>query len=138
MSEPAFAPGEATYAATLARLGLLRIGQGCTISPLAVFVPADAQGVNRPVEIGSGCQVGPFSVLHGGTAWLTKAPHRVEGRAGSGGQRVRAPPERSVPLGDREPVPGVGRACHELPVVVPNRSGADHPTFLRAGSRGRP
>lgn len=37
-----------------------------------------------------------------------------------------------------EPVPGVGRACHELHVMAPNLSGADHPTFLRAGSRGRP
>lgn len=67
VSEPALAPGETTDAATLSRLGLLRIGEACTISPLAVFMPADAQGVTRPVEIGSGCQVGPFTVLYGGT-----------------------------------------------------------------------
>jgi acetyltransferase-like isoleucine patch superfamily enzyme len=66
-SEPAFAPGETTDASTLSRLGLLRIGEGCSISPHAVFVPADAQGVTRLVEIRSGCQIGPFSMLYGGT-----------------------------------------------------------------------
>jgi acetyltransferase-like isoleucine patch superfamily enzyme len=65
--EPAFAPGETTDAAMLSRLGLLRVGEGCLLSPLAVFMPADALGVSRPVEIGNGCQVGPFSVLCGGT-----------------------------------------------------------------------
>ncbi|MCW2931342.1 MAG: hypothetical protein JWM19_2304, partial [Actinomycetia bacterium] len=65
--EPVFAPGETTDAATLARLGLLRVGEGCFLSPLAVFMPADALGVARLVEIGNGCQVGPFTVLCGGT-----------------------------------------------------------------------
>ncbi len=37
------------------------------ISPLAVFVPADVQGVTRPVEIGADCQVGPFAVIYGGS-----------------------------------------------------------------------
>jgi acetyltransferase-like isoleucine patch superfamily enzyme len=65
--EAVFAPGETTDAATLARLGLLRIGEGCSLSPLAAFMPADALGVSRPVEIGSGCRVGPFSIICGGT-----------------------------------------------------------------------
>jgi acetyltransferase-like isoleucine patch superfamily enzyme len=37
------------------------------ISPLAVFVPTDIQGVARPVEMGNGCHVGPFAVIYGGT-----------------------------------------------------------------------
>jgi acetyltransferase-like isoleucine patch superfamily enzyme len=61
------APGEAVDAARLARLGLLRAGEGCMISPLAVFIPADAQGATRPVELGDGCQVGAFAVISGGT-----------------------------------------------------------------------
>ena len=83
VSEPAFAPGEATDAAKLSRLGQLRTGEGCTISPLAVFMPADAQGVTRPVEIGPGCQVGPFSVLYGGTVLHDGATviHRSSARA---------------------------------------------------------
>jgi acetyltransferase-like isoleucine patch superfamily enzyme len=60
-------PGEAVDAARLARLGLLRAGEGCVISPLAVFIPADAEGTARPVELGDGCRVGPFAVICGGT-----------------------------------------------------------------------
>src|SRR5438477_7963910 len=63
----ALAPGEAVDAARLARLGLLRSGEGCVISPLAVFIPADAEGATRPVELGDGCQVGAFAVICGGT-----------------------------------------------------------------------
>jgi hypothetical protein len=51
----------------LARLGLLRVGEGCTISPLAVFIAADAEGAARPVELGAGCRVGAFAVICGGT-----------------------------------------------------------------------
>lgn len=62
-----FAPGETAGASTLSRLGLLRVGKACVISPLAVFILTDARGVTRPVEIGTGCQVGPFAVIYGGT-----------------------------------------------------------------------
>jgi hypothetical protein len=37
-----------------------------------------------------------------------------------------------LPFGELVPIGDVGG------LMVPNRSGADHPTFLRAGSRGRP
>jgi acetyltransferase-like isoleucine patch superfamily enzyme len=60
-------PGEAVDATRLARRGLLRTGEGCTVSPLAVFVPADAEGTIRPIELGDGCQVRPFAVIFGGT-----------------------------------------------------------------------
>jgi hypothetical protein len=42
------------------------MAEGCVISPVAVFVPADAHGVTRPVEIGADCQVGPFDIIHRG------------------------------------------------------------------------
>ncbi len=67
MREPAFASGEMADVATLSRAGLLRAAEGSVISSLAVFIPADAQGVTRPVEIGAGCQVGPFAVIYGGS-----------------------------------------------------------------------
>ena len=66
MHKPVFAAGE-----TVDLTGCP--GRGCcgqrrgAISPLAVFVPVDAQGVARPVEIGEGCQVGPFAVIYGGS-----------------------------------------------------------------------
>ena len=62
-----FTPGEAVSAARLARCGLLTAGAGCTVSPLAVFVPSDTQGTIRPVDLGDGCQVRPFAVIFGGT-----------------------------------------------------------------------
>jgi acetyltransferase-like isoleucine patch superfamily enzyme len=61
-----FVPGEAVDAARLARRGLLRTGGRCAVSPLAVFVPADAEGTIRPIELGDDCQLGPFAVICGG------------------------------------------------------------------------
>ena len=63
----ALAPGEAVHAAHLAKLGLLRAGEGCIISPTALFIPADAEGTTRPVVVGGGCRVGAFTVIYGGT-----------------------------------------------------------------------
>ncbi len=62
-----FAPGEAVSAAELARSGLLLAGQGMQVSRYALFVPADARGTARPVEIGPGCIVGAYAVIWGGT-----------------------------------------------------------------------
>jgi acetyltransferase-like isoleucine patch superfamily enzyme len=67
MSEQGFGPGETVDLTRLSRAGLLRAGERSVISPLAVFVPADAQGVTRPVQIGAGCQIGPFTVIYGGS-----------------------------------------------------------------------
>ena len=67
MRERSFVPEETADVATLSRAGLLRAAEGSVISSLAVFLPADAQGVTRPVEIGAGCQVGPFAVIYGGS-----------------------------------------------------------------------
>ena len=71
MRKPAFAPEETADAATLSRAGLLLAAEGSVISPLAVFLPADAQGVTRPVEIGAGCQIGPFAVFTAGRCSAT-------------------------------------------------------------------
>ena len=40
-------PGEVVDATRLARRGLLRTGERCSVSPLAVFAPADAEGTIR-------------------------------------------------------------------------------------------
>ena len=67
MSESAFTAGETVSAGELSRTGLLRAAEGSTINQLAVFVPADTQGVTRPVQIGADCRIGPFAVIYGGT-----------------------------------------------------------------------
>ncbi len=67
MTEPIFTSGETVSAGALSRTGLLRVAEGSTISPLAVFVPTDSLGVTRPVQIGVDCHIGPFAVIYGGT-----------------------------------------------------------------------
>lgn len=66
MTRQTFRPGEATDAAHLTQARLLRAGDGCVISPLAVFVPAADQGTVLPIHIGAGSSIGPFSVIYGG------------------------------------------------------------------------
>lgn len=53
-------------ATDLARAGLLRAGEGCQISPHAIFVPSDLLGTLRPIELGARCVIGAGAVLHGG------------------------------------------------------------------------
>ena len=62
-----FAPSEAVGADRLVRCGLLRIGERCVISPLAVFVPADAEGAVRPIELEDHSRIAAFGVVFGGT-----------------------------------------------------------------------
>jgi acetyltransferase-like isoleucine patch superfamily enzyme len=66
MGEPVFAPGEAVSAAELSRSDLLLVSERTYVSQHAVFVPADAGGTIRRIEIGSGCCIGAFAVIHGG------------------------------------------------------------------------
>ncbi|HEX5407770.1 MAG TPA: hypothetical protein VFX16_36340 [Pseudonocardiaceae bacterium] len=52
--------------AELDRAGLLHVVRNARISRWAVFVPADALGVLRPVTVGAGTVIEPFAVIHGG------------------------------------------------------------------------
>ena len=133
--EPTFAPGETTDAATLARLGLLRVGEGCFLSPLAVFMPADALGVSRPVEIGNGCQVGSFTVLCGGAVLRDGA--RLEEHV------IVGKPEQGYAVGHDYPGAGTATVIGEDTVLragVIAYAGAEtgtatvvgHPTLLRS------
>ena len=108
-----FTPGEAVGAALLARCGLLTAGAGCTVSPLAVFVPSDTQGTIRPVELGDGCQVGPFAVISGGT-WLGNGV-RVEEHA------IVGRPEQSYAVGHAYPGAGADTVVGDGAVI---RAGA--------------
>jgi acetyltransferase-like isoleucine patch superfamily enzyme len=108
-----FTPGEAVSAARLARCGLLTAGAGCTISPLAVFVPSDTQGTIRPVELGDGCQVGPFAVISGGT-WLGNGV-RVEEHA------IVGRPEQGYAVGHAYPGAGADTVVGDGAVI---RAGA--------------
>jgi len=108
-----FAPGEEVGTAALAQSGLLRVGEGAHVSQYAVFVPADAQGTVRPVEIGRGCRVGAHAVVYGGTTLVEEA--RVEEHA------VVGKPERGHAVGHLYPGAGAGTLIGRGVVV---RSGA--------------
>lgn len=95
-----YGPGQEADAGALARSGLLTIGERAMVSPRAVFVPADAHGTVRPVEIGPGCQVGAYAVIYGGTALRDGA--RVEEHA------VAGKPERGYAV--QRMYPGAGAA----------------------------
>ena len=66
MSATVFAPGETVGAVELARAGLLLLGEQVTMNANAVFIPADAEGAARRIEIGSGVRVGAYSLIYGG------------------------------------------------------------------------
>lgn len=71
----AFAPGEAVNADRPGRLGLLRAREGCMISPLAVFVPADAEGTTRARGASGG--LCPPGQLKNGPEQQKRTPRRV-------------------------------------------------------------
>jgi acetyltransferase-like isoleucine patch superfamily enzyme len=66
VSATVFAPGETVGAAELTQAGLLLLGEQVTMDANAVFVPADAEGAARRIEIGSGARVGAYSLIYGG------------------------------------------------------------------------
>jgi acetyltransferase-like isoleucine patch superfamily enzyme len=51
----------------LVAVGLLTIGTGAHVHPLALFCPQDEHGTLRPIRIGDKTTVGAFAVVHGGT-----------------------------------------------------------------------
>lgn len=84
-------PGQELTAAEMDRAGLLQMGQGCAVSRYTLFVPVDRLGVRRPVWVGDSCEIGPFTVVHGGARLGDGV--RVEGRA------VVGVPERGYAVG---------------------------------------
>ncbi|SDD73629.1 DapH/DapD/GlmU-related protein [Actinokineospora iranica] len=87
-------------AAELLAAGLLHADDDARISPRAVFVPADEEGVSRPVRIGAGAVIEAFAVLHGGTTIGQDA--RVEAHV------VVGKPELGYAVG--QTYPGAGAA----------------------------
>jgi acetyltransferase-like isoleucine patch superfamily enzyme len=112
-STQVFAPGEEAGADRLAQSGLLLAGDGAQISPHAVFVPADAQGTVRPVEVGPGCRIGAYAVIYGGTVVREGASIEEHALAGK--------PERGYAVRHVYPGSGAGTVIGEGAVV---RSGA--------------
>jgi len=108
MREPHFAWLQAVTAADLIKAGLLRLADGCSISPQAVFIPADAQGMTRPVEIGESCTIAPFAVIYGGV--VIGGGTRVEEHT------VIGKPEQGYAVGHT--YPGAGAATPVGPGVV--------------------
>lgn len=108
MREPHFGWLQAVNAADLARAGLLCLAEGCSVSPQALFIPADVQGVTRPVEIGESCTIGPFTVIYGGVVIGDGA--RVEEHT------VIGKPEQGYAVGHT--YPGAGAATPVGPGVV--------------------
>jgi acetyltransferase-like isoleucine patch superfamily enzyme len=107
------APKEEVSLAGLARSGLLVAGNSTYVSPYAVFVPADALGVVRPVRIGAGCRIGAYAVIHGGTTLGEGS--RVEEHA------VVSKPEYGYAVGQVYPGAGTSTVIGRGAVV---RSGA--------------
>lgn len=66
MANVEFAPGQSATAAELTRAGLLLVGGAVSIDATVRFVPADEQGMVRPIEIAAGCRIGAYAVLYGG------------------------------------------------------------------------
>lgn len=74
---------EPITAVDLARAGLLQAGEGCRISPHAIFIPADLLGTLRPIELGERCTIGAGAVLHGGVqlgAGVQVEDHTIVGK----------------------------------------------------------
>jgi acetyltransferase-like isoleucine patch superfamily enzyme len=62
-----FGAGQEASTADMIRAGLLKIAAGAHVSASAVFLPADAEGVARPVEARPGSRIGAYAVICGGT-----------------------------------------------------------------------
>ena len=90
VSTQVFAPGEEAGADRLAR---------------SVFVPADAQGTVRPVEVGPGCRIGAYAVIYGGTVVREGASIEEHALAGK--------PERGYAVGHVYPGSGAGTVIGE-------------------------
>jgi acetyltransferase-like isoleucine patch superfamily enzyme len=113
MSVHEFGPGQEASTAELTSSGLLLIAEGAQISRRAIFIPADAQGVARRVEIGPGCRVGAYAVICGGTVLREAATieeHALVGR-----------PERGYAVGHIYPGTGADTVIGTDVVI---RSGA--------------
>jgi acetyltransferase-like isoleucine patch superfamily enzyme len=83
--------------AELDRAGLLHAEQGAWISRFAVFVPADALHIPRPIRIQAGAVIGAFAVVHGGTTVGEQArieEHAVVGKPEFGYAVGRIRPRR--------------------------------------------
>jgi acetyltransferase-like isoleucine patch superfamily enzyme len=113
MSAQEFGAGHEVGAAELASSGLLLIAEGAQISKHAIFVPADAQGVARRVEVGRGCRVGAYAVICGGTVLREAAIIEEHVSVGK--------PERGYAVGHVYPGAGAGTVIGAGVVI---RSGA--------------
>ncbi|HWR47095.1 MAG TPA: hypothetical protein VN327_05680 [Pseudonocardiaceae bacterium] len=78
---PTAMPRELT-AVELDHAGLLHAEPNVEISRFAIFVPADALGILRPITIRAGAVIGAFAVVHGGTTVGEQA--RIEEHAVAG------------------------------------------------------
>lgn len=125
-------------AATLGDLvdaGLLEIGEGATVSPYAMFEPADRLGALRSIRIAEGCEVGPGAVLYGGVSLGAGArveEHAVVGKPEYGYAVGRTYPGTGAPT---EIGPGAvvrGGAIVYAGVNVGPDSTIGHHTLLRS------
>lgn len=99
--------------AELDRAGLLHAERGARISRFAVFVPADALHIPRPIRIQAGAVIGAFAVIHGGITIGEQA--RIEEHT------VVGTPELSYAVGRIRPRRGGGTVIGAGAVI---RSGA--------------
>lgn len=98
MTVQEFRSGQEASTAEMVHSGLLLIARGAQVSAHAIFVPADAQGVVRRVEVGPGCRVAAYAVIHGGTVLREQASVEEHVQVGK--------PERGYAVGHRYPGAG--------------------------------
>ncbi len=121
MRKTAFAPGETVGAAELARAGLLLLGELAAVDATAVFIPADAEGAVRRIEIGPGARVGAYAVICGGACIGQNAQveeHTIVGK-----------PEKGYAVGHI--YPGAGAHSQIGPGVVVRGRLVDRPASHR-------
>jgi acetyltransferase-like isoleucine patch superfamily enzyme len=109
-------------ATELDRAGLLHADHGAIISRFAIFVPADAMGIYRPITLSTRAVIGAYAVIHGGTTIGEQA--RVEEHA------VAGKPEHGYAMGKTYPGTGGNTVIHAGAVV---RSGAIMYAHTRCG-----
>jgi acetyltransferase-like isoleucine patch superfamily enzyme len=108
-----FAPGELVSAEELIKCGFVVIGEGVQLSPYAAFVPADELGIVREVELGTGCRIGAYALIYGGTVLREGA--RVEEHA------LVGKPEQGYAVGQFYPGTGASTVIGREAII---RSGA--------------
>ncbi|WP_198545937.1 N-acetyltransferase [Actinacidiphila yeochonensis] len=122
----------------LVSVGLLEIGQGCRISPTAVFEPQDEQGTIRTIRIGDHVVIGSGAVICGGVEIGEGSrieEHTVLGKPELGYAVGRTYPGAGAPTRLGEGVTVRAGATVYAGVVIGARTALGHHSLVRSFTR---